>query len=134
MVYDPAGQRVLLFGGSLPPQGGEAGDTWAWNGSTWAPAAPVIAPRTHARLGLTATGVILLGGLQANSPSVQALTNSGWSAASTTGPGARYLTAMALDAARGVTVLFGGGDPASDRLHGDTWEYSPAAGWRRVRP
>ena len=48
------------------------------------------------------------------------------------GPGARYLTSMAYDAKRRVTVLFGGGDPASDRLFDDTWELS-ARGWRKVQ-
>ena len=132
MLWDPVGQRVLLFGGSRPPSGGDAGDTWAWNGSSWASAAAAITPRTHARLGLTVDDVILLGGFQAQSATVLALDDGAWSAMPGMGPGARYLTAMAFDAARGVTVLYGGGDPASDRLYSDTWEFSPGMGWRRV--
>jgi hypothetical protein len=34
---------------------------------------------------------------------------------------------------RKVTVLFGDGDPSSDSLYADTWEYDSAAGWRCIR-
>ena len=60
--------------------------------------------------------------------------NGAWRADDQPGnPGARYLPAVAYDPVRKVTVLFGGGDLASDSLLADTWEYSAATGWRRVR-
>ena len=34
MAYDPAGGRVILFGGYAPPA--NTGDTWAYDGQAWA--------------------------------------------------------------------------------------------------
>ena len=125
MTYDPSGARVLMFGGSV----GGNGDTWAWNGAAWSPAAPATTPRTHATLGLTSSGVILYGGMSPQLP-VLKLEGAAWRAdVEPNAPAPRYLSAMAFDAKRNVTVLFGGGEPASDRLYNDTWEYSVATGW-----
>lgn len=57
----------------------------------------------------------------------------GWSAVQVPGPGQRHSQAMAYDAARGVTVLFGGldGDRTNGKLVGDTWEFDGDA-WTRV--
>ena len=133
MVYDPSGRRTLLFGGVTG--GGDAGDTWAWNGTSWAPAAASTIARTHARLGATSDGVILLGGFHTSPAAVARLVGGSWTAlTSGNDPGGRYLTAMVYDPDRQVTVLFGGGDLANDRLLNDTWEYSTASGWRRIAP
>jgi hypothetical protein len=134
MVYDAAGERVLLFGGSSPSTG-DLGDTWAWNGSGWTAAAPAITARTHARLGVLSRGVILLGGFPAQpAGSALLLENGAWRADDQpNAPAARYLTAMAFDPTRAVTVLFGGGDPASDQLYDDTWRFDDAAGWTQLR-
>lgn len=131
MVYDPAGRRTVLFGGVT--LSGAAGDTWAWDGTSWTTAATSIAPRTHARAGLTSGGVIVYGGFPAAS-GMLALNGSLWSEVSGSNPGPRYLTAMAYDPMRQVTVLFGGGNPSTDQLYADTWEYVVATGWRRVSP
>ena len=132
LVYDHAGQRTLMFGGHDPVQRVNKGDTWTWTGSGWTPAAESISPRTHAELGVTSSGVILMGGLNAASATLQFVSGVWRPATATGGPGARYLTAMAYDAKRNVTVLFGGGDPATDRLLDDTWELG-ATGWRKIR-
>jgi len=129
--HDPIGQRTLLFGGSSPDQRADRGDTWAWTGAGWTQAAAPTAPRTHAELGLTGTGVILAGGMETGA--MMQLVDGAWKPAAVAGgPGLRYLPAMAYDPRRGVTVLFGGGDPATDRLLDDTWELS-ATGWRKIR-
>ena len=128
MTYDVAGRRALLFGGVAT--GGTAGDTWAWTGTAWQPAAAPTTPRSHARMSTSANGVILVGGFPTTA-GVAHLIDGSWSLTST-GPGARYLSALAYDPERQVTVLFGGGDPATDQLLNDTWEYSPANGWRRI--
>ncbi len=132
MIHDPRSNRVLLFGGSAPTTG-RLGDTWAWNDSAWRPAAPDIVPRSHARLGVTSSGVILFGGFsRAPSTPMLRLSGDGWvDVAPAEAPSARYLTAMAFDPRRGVTVLYGGGW-GSD-LFADTWEHDAAGGWRRVR-
>jgi hypothetical protein len=131
LAYDPASSRVLLFGGGQPATG-DKGDTWAWNGAAWTSAAAEIAPRTHAKLGLTSRGVILFGGLGSSLPTLL-LQNSQWQPDNQpNAPGARYLTAMAYDPERNVTVLYGGGNPSSDALFADTWEYSAASGWHEI--
>jgi hypothetical protein len=85
-------------------------------------------------MGRTAQGMILLGGVPVQAAgSVLLFQNGSWQPTNQpSAPSARILTAMAWDPLRNVTVLFGGGDPASDRLYADTWEYSAATGWRRV--
>jgi len=35
LAWDPAGHRLLLFGGQVGPTRAFLGDTWAWNGTTW---------------------------------------------------------------------------------------------------
>lgn len=134
MTYDPAAQRVLLFGGGAPTEHTSKGDTWAWNGASWSSVATATAPRTHARIGRTPNGFIVIGGFPAQSNgSVLALNGTTWqSVTQANAPNARYLTALAFDPIRNVTVLFGGGDPASDKLLADTWEYSGTGGWKRA--
>lgn len=134
MVYDPGGQRVMLFGGAAPAEHANKGDTWAWSGATWTEAASATVPRTHARIGRTSAGFIVLGGFPAlSNGSVLSLSGTTWQTVTQpNAPSARYLTAMAYDPVRGVTVLFGGGNPADDRLYADTWQYTPASGWQRA--
>jgi hypothetical protein len=131
MVFDHEQRRVLLFGGR---SGGTTfGDTWAWNGSAWEQAASQSAARSHARLGMTAEGPILVGGLEGTA--VSRLAGGAWTVSATTAtPGSRYLPAIAYDPQRQVTVLFGGGDPATDQLLSDTWEFAVTTGWRRILP
>jgi len=129
LAYDAATQRVLLFGGVLPGAG-TLGDTWAWTGS-WAPAATAASPRSHAELGMSASGAIVVGGFDQGSATVMQLNGQTWTSAGA-GPGPRYLSAIAFDPSRNVTVLYGGGNPANDELYADTWELN-ASGWRKVR-
>lgn len=130
LVFDAASRRVLVFGGRSSTT--TLGDTWAWNGTAWEQAAAATTPRSHARLGATSAGVILVGGGQGETGAQ--LNGGAWSAMPGSGPGPRYLPGVAYDADRQVTVLFGGGNPATDGLLSDTWEYSPSSGWRRISP
>src|SRR5437588_11451476 len=43
MAFDPAGARVLLFGG-FAGQEDVLGDTWAWDGRRWAALDPPVRP------------------------------------------------------------------------------------------
>ena len=133
IVYDPKGQRVLMFGGVLPPRTG-LGDTWAWSGSEWRSVAAPWYPRSHSRLAITSRGVVMIGGIPPrSSSSIPLLGDSAWrSEEQPNNPAARYLTAVAFDHLRGVTVLFGGGGPPGDSLYDDTWEHHPLTGWRQV--
>ena len=120
-----------MFGGFNPVQKSDNGETWAWTGSGWAQAAESTSPRTHAELGVTPTGVILAGGMETGA--VLQLVNGAWRPAlAAGGPGVRFLTSMAYDSKRRITVLYGGGDPATDRLFDDTWELG-ATGWRKIK-
>jgi hypothetical protein len=133
LVYDPERGRTILFGG-IQPGAGDRGDTWSWSGTEWQRAASLTTPRSHGRLGVSRDGLLLLGGMERAPPLLLGPRDTSWVVmASATAPSARYLTAMAYDPARGVTVLFGGGEVGSDRLLADTWEYSSNSGWRRVR-
>jgi hypothetical protein len=135
MAFEPNIGRVMLFGGFHPPSS-DLGDTWSWSGTAWEVAAPNIAPRTHSRMGFTSRGMILLGGFpETAASSILRLENGTWITDAVSGhPGLRYLSAMAFDPLRNVTVLFGGGDPASDALYSDTWEYHESTGWQVKAP
>lgn len=134
MHYDPAAGRVVAFGGTTPGAGVLA-DTWSWDGSRWTPLGWPAAPRSHARMtfhrGLGA--LLVAGGLPApDGVGLLVGRGDGWMPlALAPQPGARYLTDVAYDEARGVLVLFGGGSP-DGALYDDTWELD-ATGWRRIR-
>lgn len=117
MTYDSARGVTVLFGGVAYPD--ELGDTWEWNGTTWAlrsTSGPspryALAMAYDSNRGVT----VLFGGY---SDSVQRDTwewdGKTWTLRSTPGPSPRDSNAMAYDSARGVAVLF---SPA-----GDTWEW-----------
>lgn len=131
LAYDPGTQRTYLFGGVVPGSG-DSGETWHLSPTGWITAAAAITPRSHARLGITSGGMILLGGFPASeAASVRRFTAGGWVADNQTGqPSARYMTSMAYDPLRQVTVLFGGAAHGSDALLNDTWEYHQSTGWQ----
>ncbi len=132
--YDSARQVTVLFGGS--GQGGTPlGDTWEWDGSSWTQrSAPGPAPRRyHAMSYDSSRGVtVLFGGYvfvgQGNviySDETWEWDGMFWVLRNVPGPPGRYHHALAFDAARGVTVLFGGDDHYSSSipLLADTWEW-----------
>jgi hypothetical protein len=55
-----------------------------------------------------------------------------WTQRMVAGPSPRYNHAMAYDAARGVTVLFGGYRETSPRYNGETWEWDGTAWTQRI--
>ena len=126
LAWDPAGRRVILFGGIAPGEHRPLGDTWAWNGTAWRLIAPDAPPRTHARLTGSPIGILLLGGLRTTTPMV--LGADGWRVlGAEAGPAARYLPAAAFDPRRHRVVLFGGGNAAGSDLFADTWEFDGIA-------
>jgi hypothetical protein len=124
MAYDAARQRVVLFGGQ------DLGDTWEWDGVSWAqrnPAASPTARENHAMAYDAARQrVVLFGGY--SGASVFLGDTWEWDGVSwaqrnpAASPTARYIHAMAYDAARQRVVLFGGYG-ASGLPLGDTWEW-----------
>jgi hypothetical protein len=82
---------------------------------------------------MSASGVLLVGGFDDGGAGVVLqLNGQTWTAAGA-GPGARYLTSIAFDPGRNVTVLYGGGNPDNDQLYADTWEFNAGTGWRKVK-
>jgi len=140
MVYDPIGQRCLLFGGYSSQ--GPRKDLWAWNGSVWTPlsAGPADASgrgdfamafdRGRNRLvvhgGWPGSGALLADTLEWN-PDTNAWQR--WA----TGPiGNRYAHRMAYDEARQETILHGGyfffNRSDTWRWNGSTWSQVSSAG------
>lgn len=70
MSYDPATASVVLFGGQSGTTTATAlGDTWTWNGSTWAGQTPASSPAARggsAAAYVPGEGVVLFGGVDAS--------------------------------------------------------------------
>jgi hypothetical protein len=135
LAYDRANQTVVMFGGGewqavVPHSGGAAlGDTWVWNGTTWAQSFPTTSPTPRsyfsmaydARIGL----VVLFGG--AISGDWPNSTDDTWTWNGTnwtqldpaTVPPNRYGFGMAYDSLHNVIVMFGGYSTGPGR--NDTW-------------
>lgn len=131
MTYDPIAQQVVAFGG-YEPNVRDRGDTWAWNGSAWAEQPPEVAARTHARMAFDGNlGALVVVGTGGSGAALVRRATSWEPLAAAGGPRARYLPGVAFDARRRVLVVFGGGDPSSDALFSDTWEFDGAAWHQR---
>lgn len=141
MAFDPERNRVVLFGGQA--SSGPLSDTWEWTGTAWMPMAPPVSPPArwgHALAWDPMTGrVLLFGGSSATGP----LHDDTWTWDGTTWtpitiapvnrPPARYLHSLTEDRYRGRVVLFGGADPAQQRL-ADTWDWDGVQWISRMLP
>lgn len=126
MAYDAARGVTVLFGGS-PSSSTYLAETWEWDGVAWT-------QREFSRPFASCTPLDDYDSCVA-SPSSSGGTGSmrtaetwewnGWRGASVlvSGPAARARHAMAYDAARGVSVLFGGSPTSSYLITAETWEY-----------
>jgi hypothetical protein len=117
-AFDGTGSCVLIYGG-LAADFSPLFDTWTWDGYNWTspppgPSDPFVGAPVAARDEVRNT--IVLGGLgdpfTPTSPEgVFEWTNGQWNSpipTTTVAPAERDVTAMAFDAARGRTMLFGG--------------------------
>ncbi len=134
MAYDSARGVTVLFGGNTGSE--RLADTWEWDGSGWVQRA-VSGPSArwfHAMAYDASRGVtVLFGGVSANDSSDNDETWE-WNGIAWTQrippplagfPSARHAHAMAYDAARGATVLFGGVTNYVDTREtatNETWE------------
>lgn len=115
MTYDAHRGVTVLFGG-YDANIGFAQDTWEWNGTTWTlrDVNTKPSPRTHAGMAydLNRRVSVLFGGYRGrnagNSGETWEWNGSSWVLRSTSGPPATSQHALAFDAARGMTLLFGG--------------------------
>ena len=140
LAYDPARERVVLFGGS-----GQRNDVWEWDGTKWIEIFPEELPPGRSGHALTYDSarekVMLFGGNTTDEGTIFNLNDvwewdgENWNeltpAASQASPSRRMDHALAYDSARGKMVLFGGHD--SDYLN-DTWEWDETTGWVHVEP
>jgi hypothetical protein len=129
LAYDEARQRVVLFGGyDRLSQPTVLGDTWEWDGTSWAPTTPANGPAARALHALaydaTRRRVVMFGGFTAKQVLADTWEWDGTSWLQRTpvqSPSARSNHVMAYDAARQRVVLFGGVDTSGSL--GDTWEW-----------
>ena len=153
LAYDAARGVTVLFGG-FGASSGRLSDTWVWDGASWSELAPAASPpaRTnHALAYDAARGVtVLFGGAgtvgACGTPGSSACADTwAWDGATWTevtpdvSPPARTQHALAYDAARDVTVLFGGSGAAGacgtpdSVMCSDTWLWDGAS-WTEVTP
>ncbi len=140
MAYDRLRARTVLFGGY--DLQGLRSDTWEWDGAAWQMRTPAVSPAARQGTALAYDEqrgrILLFGGHAAGVPGARADTwewdGVSWSqrVPATTTPGGRWRHAMAHDAVRGRTVLFGGVD-AHGSLLADTWEWV-GGDWQRLLP
>ncbi len=138
VAWDAARGRIVLFGGDGMMDGRveSLGDTWEWDGSTWHRAATTgPSPReSHAMTyDITRARTVLFGGeTETSGDDFVSLGDTWewdgtqWHHVASAGPQSRQGHAMVYDAARGVTVLFGGSadDDGDDVVLGDTWTWN----------
>jgi hypothetical protein len=137
LAFDPQSSRLLLLTGAAAKGAAPGGQLWAWNGSTWSPAAgpATRAPRDDEGrpeiLSPSAHGPVLL------TASAMYLWDAGrWVSQGLTPDPRRMAEAVAYDAARQEVVIFGGncltclGLPLVDLDDTWTWDgrWSPGAG------
>lgn len=149
MAYDSGRARTVLFGGAS--DGVDGARTLEWDGTTWTVASSVgpLPRESHALAYDSVRGVtVLFGGRSV----INDQTDGGsgddfsvefgdtwewngavWLRRSSSGPTPRYGHALAYDARRGVTVLFGGVafDGIQETSVRDTWEWNGATWTRR---
>jgi hypothetical protein len=127
MVYDPAHDRIVLFGGRTAA-GAPLGDTWIWNGSSWSPGPPGPSARfDHAMAYDPARGVVVLFGGNNGSQKLGDTwewDGSGWDQRAATGPAPRSGAALSdYGSPCGSLLLFGGRNAAGALLQ-DHWFWS----------
>ncbi len=152
MVYDPAAQRVILFGGAWwtwDPSGGiywggVGADTWTFDGATrsWSKLQPALSPPGRSSASMSydsrAQRILLFGGYNGsvffNDTWAFDYANDTWvNLTGALGPSGRLGAAITYDAAVDRTVLFGGYNGST--YLGDTWWFDYAGrSWVRQSP
>ena len=131
MVYDTSRSKAIVFSDSLNER---SRDLWEWDGLMWTQYISQVSPRGRASHGLAYDSLrrrtVLFGGDFRDDRIGRTFLADTWEwdgshwreMTPTTAPLARMGPAMAYDAARGVTLLFGG------NVHGahqsDTWQWN----------
>lgn len=149
LVFDRRRRRSFLFGGTTGFPMADTNALWEYTGTTWnhlCTTNPCAATQPPARANHGATydtnrrRMVVFGGLARPGTFL----NDTWefngvrwinactsAACVASAPSPRSNFAMAYDAARGLTVLFGGGNASTPRL-GDTYEWDGSTWTKRV--
>lgn len=141
LAYDLTRDECVLFGGlTLPPNGMRLDDTWVYDGTDWTQRNPPNKPSPRNSFSFSYDHVrghmVMFGGAGNASWPFSRLLDETWHwygttwqrANPATSPPARAGAAMAYDASRSRTVLFGGSNSA---WLADTWEYDGST-WQSV--
>ncbi len=141
MAYDEATGKTVLFGG-VDASGAILGDTWIWNGTTWARQQPAVSPPASEDASMAydpaTRTVVLFGGEAAGQNGTSTRLSSTWTwngrtwlkHVPATSPSARAGSSMAYDPATRTVVLFGGS--AAGYLD-DTWTWN-GTNWTKQSP
>lgn len=142
MAHDASRNVLVLFGGN---GGVFLADTWERQGTTWTQRTPDVSPPARAGAAIaydSARGVTVLFGGQidgAGTGDASFLADTwewdgvNWSQRTpAVSPGARYFAAVAYDATRRATVLFGGSDRGRTAFD-ETWEWD-GTNWTKYPP
>jgi cysteine-rich repeat protein len=137
MAFDSRRSHIVALGACGSVTG--ASQTWTFDGTAWSPLAIQHVPLPGSDMAMTYDVVrdrmVLFIGARAET---WLFDGAAWEQPALppgSGPGSRLGPEMAFDAARGVTVLFGGSHDTEDGLYSvsDTWEFDGAL-WRELRP
>ena len=124
LVYDPTGDRALLYGG-------EGQGVWTWEGQAWTQHAPDgAAPWARTNHGLAwddgGSRLLVFGGRSTDGATLDDLwswSDTGWTSHSTTGgPGSVQGAAVTWDEQRRRLIVFGGTTYSSSE-RAETWEW-----------
>jgi hypothetical protein len=137
MAYDAARGLVVLYGGQANYNDGgmtRFGDTWVWDGGTWAELSPVVPPPALVESAMTydvaRQRVVLFGGVDGAGSArngVYEWDGVSWAmSGATMAPSARNGHAMSYFSARATSVTFGGVGTA------DTWLWD-GVDWQQCR-
>lgn len=134
-VYDDGSGPALYVGGSFQNAGGQPAQGLArWKDGQWSSVGGNVVRNTVQAITVHDSRLIIGGTFsQIDGQPTQRLAawdGVGWEAFSS-GPSARTGHALAYDAARAVTVLFGGKEPGGGIEQQDTWTFDGQA-WKRV--
>lgn len=132
LVYDTLRQESLWFGNTSCSQ------TWTWNGALWTQRTPSSSPPSNASGGIGRAGSydsarhVVVGVFGDHSTGLQTWEWDGasWQLRATGGLPGRFAFGLAFDAARSVTVLFGGREGSSDG-YADTWAWNGTS-WTQI--
>ncbi len=132
MAFDPSSSTTLFYGGQSGPLLEPVGDAWQWGGTDWlAVAAPTVPPLSEPSLLRDGARLVLVG-RDAGQNAVHAHAWQGAWLPLANGPRDVFAASLALDAATGEIVRFGGRDGGDPQPHDETWLWRD--GWRLAAP